>query len=191
MVYHISETPGITVLVPKMSTHKKAYVYAIEDLATGLLFGARKDDFDFIISTDDDGRPHVYECYPDGFRKNYEGKCCSVYELPEEGFLRGMTSWSPELVSEREVRVLRETIVPDLYQRLLEEEKEGNLVVHRYQDTPEYRKRISGHIVDRLIRFDVLSGAWEKDVRFATYYRPVIEALLAAMDGHLLCSGEV
>lgn len=186
MVYHISETSGITVLIPKVSTHKTAYVYAVEDLVTGLLFGAKHDDFDLRISTDEDGIPHVYECYPQAFRHIYEGRGCSVYELPEDGFLRGMTSWSPELVAEKEVAVQRETPVPDLYRRLLEEEEKGNLVIHRYQDSLAYKRMIAGHIVDRIIRFGILDGDWEGDSRFATHYRPLIEALLSAMDGHLL-----
>ena len=76
--------------------------------------------------------------------------------------------------------------VPDLYSRLLEEEKQGNLVLQRYQDTSEYKELISHHIVDRLIRFQALHGDWEQDSRFATYFRPLIEGLLALMDGHLL-----
>ena len=80
IVYHVSDTPGIKVLQPRVSTHKKAYVYAIDNLVTGLLFGVDKDDFDFILSTDEEDRPLVYECYPDAFRLSYEGKGCSVYE---------------------------------------------------------------------------------------------------------------
>lgn len=185
-VYHVSNTSGIRVLQPRVSTHKKAYVYAIDNLITGLLFGVKMDDFDFIVSTEEEDRPVVYECYQDAFRQTYEGRSCSVYELSEEGFVRGVTSWTPELVSEREVPVLRETAVPDLYNRLLEEERQGNLVVNRYRDTPEYKGEISRHIVDRLIRFQVLRGDWERDSRFATHYRSLIEGLLALMDGHLL-----
>lgn len=184
IVYHVSDTSGIRVLQPRVSTHKKPYVYAIDNLVTGLLFGVRKDDFDFLITTDQEDRPVVYECYPDAFRQKYEGRSCSIYELSEEGFVRGATSWTPELVSERETPVLRETAVPDLYSRLLEEEKQGNLVLQRYQDTSEYKKMIVIPIVDRLIRFDVLDGDWERDSRFATYYRPLIEGLLAFTNGH-------
>lgn len=186
IVYHVSGTAGIRVLQPRVSSHGKAYVYAVEDLVTGLLFGTRKDDFDFQIITDESGKTHVYECYPEGFRKVYGGKSCSVYELPGESFQRGRTSWTAELVSEQEVAVRSETIVPDLYQRLLEEEKAGKLFLHRYNSSPEYRKQIAGHVTDRLIRFGVLADDWEKDDRFTTYYRPLIEALLSVMDGHLL-----
>ena len=50
MLYHISKIAGLKILKPQVSTHKKAYVYAIENVVTGLLFGAPHDDFDFIIS---------------------------------------------------------------------------------------------------------------------------------------------
>ena len=187
MLYHVSEKAGLKVLQPHVSTHRKAYVYAIENVVTGILFGAKQDDFDFIISTDENNKPIIYECYPDALNKIYQGKCCSIYELSDEGFQRGMTSWDPELVCECEVEVLREVVVNDLYERLLEEEQSGNLEIHRYEFSDEYRKKISAHIVDRFIRFEVdLSKCQEQDERFSTYYKNIINALVSVMDGHLL-----
>ena len=187
MLYHVSPTPGLKILQPHMSTHKKAYVYAIENRVTGMLFGAAKDDFDFILSTDEAGIPDVYECYPNAFTSVYGGKSCSVYQVEEDGFLRGMTSWRAELVCEREVPVVSETVIEDLYERLLEEERQGNLRMHRYECSEEYRKRIASHIVDRLIRFDIdLDKCLERDRRFAAYYKELIQGLKAVMDGHLL-----
>ena len=185
MVYHVSSTSGLKVLIPHVSSHNKAYVYATEDLVTGLLFGARHDDFDFLLNTNEEGIPEVYECYPDAFRTVYQGKCCSVYEIQDAGFLRGMTSWSPELVCESEVTVENEIMIQDLYNRLLQEESNHNLILHRYTDALEHKKRISEHIVDRLIRFDALKYL-ETDRRFQKYYRSIIEALHCVMDGHLL-----
>lgn len=187
MIYHVSYKAGLRTLVPHVSTHGKAWVYAIENMVTALLFGAKKDDFDFIISTDGEDRPVVYECYPDAFRKIFCGTGCSVYELEEEGFLRNMTSWSPELVSESEVTVKNEIVIEDLYDRLMEEEASGNLLVYRYEFNEEYRKRIASHIVDRLIRFNVdLDHCMEQDDRFAVHYRGIVEGLAGIMDGHLL-----
>ena len=48
--------------------------------------------------------------------KKYKGHICSVYEVEEEGFLRGMTSWSPELVCEKEVEVINEKIKVENHQ---------------------------------------------------------------------------
>jgi len=187
MLYHVSKTAGLKILQPHVSTHKKPYVYAIENMVTGLLFGAKKDDFDFIITTNESGTPTIYECYPGALEKKYQGKDCSVYELSEEGFLRGMTSWNPELVCEHEVEVVNEIVVPDLYERLLEEEQVGNLVIKRYQFDNNYRELISKHVVDRLIRFQLnLHKCCEQDERFATYYKDIIEALISVTDGHLL-----
>lgn len=187
MLYHVSDQAGLKTLQPRVSTHKKAYVYAIENLATGLLFGTRQDDFDFIISTDKQEKPIVYECYPDAFQKIYRGKGCSVYVVDERNFQRGMTSWEPELVCDTEVAVQSEITVDDLYERLLGEEAAGNLRLHRYESGDLYRAKIAAHVVDRLIRFEVdLHTCTETDHRFSDYYKGIVEALLAATDGHLL-----
>lgn len=187
MLYHVSREAGLKILQPYVSTHKKAYVYAIENIVTGLLFGAKHDDFDFIILADENNVPIVYECYPEAFQRIYQGTGCYVYEVDAKGFQRGMTSWSPELVCEGEVTVKNEIIIEDLYKRLLEEEQKGRLQVHRYEFCDGYRKKISSHIVDRLFRFEVdLSKCMEQDSRFATYYKDMIQELLSVMDGHLL-----
>lgn len=187
MLYHVSPNRGLKTLYPHVSTHKNAYVYAVENMVTGLLFGTRKDDFDFIISTDDNGIPTVYECYPDAFKNIYQGKSCSVYVVEDTGFHRGLTSWNEELVCDTEVAVKDEIIIDDLYERLTVEERQGNLKVCRYEFNDEYRKKISAHIVDRLIRFDVnLNECLEQDNRLCTYYRGIVENLLTTMDGHLL-----
>lgn len=187
MLYHVSPEKGLKTIKPHISSHKKAYVYAIENMVTGLLFGVRMDDFDFMILTDDDGIPSVYECYPDALPKVYEGKTCSVYMVDDSGFQRGMTSWSAELVCDKEVEVIRELVIDDLYKRLLEEEQDGRLHIFRYEFCDEYRKKIAKHIVDRLIRFELdPDRCIAQDARFATYYRNVIEGLVGLTDGHLL-----
>lgn len=45
MLYHVANQGGIKVLEPHMSSHGKAYVYAIEHLATALVSGAKHDTF--------------------------------------------------------------------------------------------------------------------------------------------------
>ena len=187
MLYHVSPVAGLKTLQPRVSTHKVEYVYAIENLVTGLLFGAKWDDFDFILSTDKNGNPVICECYPDAFKSVYQGKTCSVYFLNDEGFQRNKTSWSEELVSENIVQVVEEQVITDLYNRLLDEEQNYKLIVHRYEYCTEYRKTISNHIVDRLIRFEIdLSSISESDNRFSKYYRAIVTELIQITDGHLL-----
>lgn len=182
MLYHVSPTPGLKELTPRVSSHKKAYVYAIDDLVTGLLFGAGHDDFDFML-WQEDGKPVVTECYPGAFAAVYQGKSCTVYQVEEEGFQRGRTNWSPELVCETAVPVVRETAVEDLYQCLTEEATKGNLILRFYEDTPEYKAAVSEHIVDRLIRFDMLDT---QDPRLREHFGALMDGLKDLMDGHLL-----
>lgn len=187
MLYHVSPTAGLTTLQPHVSTHGKSYVYATENMVTGLLFGAKKDDFDFILYIDENGMPGIYECYPDALKSVYQGKNCSVYLLNEDGFQKNKTSWSAELVCENEVQVIDELVINDLYNRLLVEEQNKKLIVHRYEYCPEYRKIISNHIVDRLIRFEMdLNSITQTDSRFSKYYKGIVEKLMQITDGHLL-----
>lgn len=187
MLYHVSPIAGLKTLQPHVSTHGKEYVYAIENLVTGLLFGAKKDDFDFLLYTDEKGIPVIYECYPDALKAVYQGKSCSVYCLNDDGFQRNKTSWSVELVCENEVQVMDELVIDDLYNKLLDEEQNEQLIIHRYEYSAEYRKIISKHIVDRVIRFEIdLQRIIETDSRFSKYYKAIVEELMQITDGHLL-----
>lgn len=187
MLYHISPQPGLTLLQPRLSSHGTPYVYAIDSLTTGLLFGAKKDDFDLMMDQDGQGRAEVWECYPGAFAQVYQGRSCWVYLVEEEGFLRGKTGWDPELVCHRPVPVAESFFVEDLYRRLKEEAEAGRLILHLYARDPEYRRRIAGHVIDRILRFDLnLAQAMEKDPRFSRHYFQLGQALLSALDGHLL-----
>lgn len=176
MLYHVSPQQGLTVLEPRVSTHGKAWVYALADEVTALLFGARQDDFDLCIDSLEDGRTEVWECWDGAFLGCYSGKSCSVYQLAEQGFLSGQTSWSPEQVCPHLVPVLGETIVPDLYERLQQEEAAGRVILRRWREDESYQAKIRAHIVDRLERFGILQlptvppRIWE-------HHRAVIESM--------------
>lgn len=187
MLYHVSPTGGLKTLRPRVSSHGKAYVYALENEITGLIFGAKHDDFDLLVDVDEAGVPAVCECYPDALRHVYKGTSCSVYRVDGRDFLRGVTGWSPELVCEHEVAVLSEQPIDDLYRRLLEEEQRGTVKLFRYSHDPAYRRKIAEHVTDRIFRFDIdLSRCAERDSRFATHYGELVRALIAVTDGHLL-----
>ncbi len=175
-------------LEPRASTHGVPYVYAVRDLAAGLLFGAKQDDFDFIISTLPDGRTELCECWAGAIEARYAGRECSVYTVAEDGFVEGMTDWPAELVSERAVAVLSEERVGDLLTRILEEKARGALMLRRYSRDIDYRSAVARHITDRLIRFSIdiencLDGG---DARFRLHYAGIVRALAAARDGSLL-----
>lgn len=96
---------GIKILKPTVSSHEKAYVYAMDNPVTGLLFGARHNEFAFLIDCNKNGIPVVCKCYPDVFCSVFRSKNCSIYELDDDVFLRGVTEWSPKLICETEVPI--------------------------------------------------------------------------------------
>lgn len=187
MLYHASSAKGLNILEPHISTHKKAYVYAVKNAVTAVIFGARSDDFDFIIN-EKDGIPVIYECYPCAFQKVYKGKDCSLYEVSDEGFLSGMTTWEAEYVCENSVTVVSETVITDIYSYLLECADKGELTIHFYEQTENYRSMVSKHIVDRLIRFEIdLHHCLQwKDTRFDEHYKGLIISLTRILDGEYL-----
>lgn len=187
MLYHVSPVAGIKTLEPHLSSHGKAYVYAIADRSVGLVFGARCDDFDFCVNTEDDGVTELVECYPGALERVYRGQACTVYTVDETDFQQGKTGWNPELVCDHSVPVLGEESVPDLYTALLAEEAQGRLRIQRYQANPDYRQRIARHVVDRIIRFGVdVDTIAARDERFSTHFAALVDALRKVMDGSLL-----
>lgn len=182
MLYHISRTQGLKELRPHVSTHGRAYVYAVRNLTTGLLFGAPHDDFDFFID-EAAGVTVLMECYPGAFDGIFSGVSCSIYELPEASFQGGITGWDAEYVCPQAVPVAREIFVPSLRDRLLAEEAAGRLQIRRYEKNEAYKKIIAGHIVDRLMRFDQV---YAREPRLLAHYGQIMAALQRAMDGSLL-----
>lgn len=177
MFYHVSPIPGLRELKPAVSGHEKPYVYAIDNLAAALLFGAPKDDFDILMDADELGKAVVWECYPNALERIYKGKACSVYTVSEEGFSRGLTGWAPEWVSESIVPVLEETHVADLYSRLMTEKSSGALIVHSYSRSADYRHFVEEELGERLTQWNLLEHFEKKDPRAKLYFQELIRRM--------------
>lgn len=184
MLYHVSPAAGLAILEPRVSTHGAAYVYALQNRAAALLFGARHDDFDFLID-EENGLPAVYECWPGAFEAVFRNKSCTVYTVAEDGFLQGVTGWAPEWVCPRPVAVQSGESVADLAAALEAESAAGRLALHRFGNEPAYKKLIAGHITDRLLRFDRVEAAGQ-DPRFQTYFAGLLAALQRVLSGEYL-----
>ena len=75
--------------------------------------------------------------------------------------------------------------VANLKEALLDEEAKGNLVIHRYQDDAAYKKLISAHIVDRIVRFGMMDQP-HLDSRFQKHFGKIVQELRLLMDGYYL-----
>ena len=166
-LYHVSSVAGITELVPRKGTHDKAYVYATENKALSLLFGSYKSmgDFDGMYGVRN-GVPYFFEAYPGAFKRCYEGCECYIYEVDSKGFKEGMTSFSAEVVNENPVKVKNCTKVDDLYGKLMEMAKSGELQLVEYTFDEKYSKMMEQHVEDRIIRFNILDKPESNTYKF-------------------------
>ena len=173
MLYHASKQEGIIELVPQISTHGRKYVYAINNRLTALFFGAPKDDLDILVD-EMEGKPVIYECYPNALKKIYFGKSCSMYELNEEGFLFNQTGWEPELVCEHAVAVVKEEKIGNIYEEIINSIQNGECIFHEYSESEEYLKFLKDELSERIRHWGITDEQMKADPRFELYFNKLL-----------------
>ena len=174
MLYHASQQSGIKELVPQMSTHGRKYVYAINNRTTAILFGASKDDFDILLD-EADGKPVIFECYPNALRKIYLKKTCYLYVLREEGFLSNQTEWEPELVCEHSVPVVSEEKIENIYNEIIASIHMDSCIFHAYSTDKEYQMFLKDELSERVRHFGITDEQIDADKRFELYFNSLLE----------------
>lgn len=131
-VYHASTVSGLKEIIPNVSTHKNAWVYATNSLAVSAMFLG--DNFDFIcqIGIGENGLPYIFERFEGALKLAYESKSGSIYKLKGESFEAGKTSWSAELVSEKSVSVIQEIFIEDSLVFLNILQKKGEVEIYKF-----------------------------------------------------------
>jgi hypothetical protein len=98
-------------------------------LPMALMYGIR--NFEYTYGYTKEGQIYYAEYFPDALRILHEGKSASLYEcIPEE---TEKTQIPNEVVTRQPVKIVREIYIPDVMQALLEQEQQGKLVIHRYE----------------------------------------------------------
>lgn len=187
-LYHVSHVPDLTVLEPRVSTHGKGYVYATKNLPVALLFGSFKSmgDLDGMYGGGGSNgqKPYFYEGFPGAFKRRFEDTSCYIYEVDPTDFQEGKTSYTAELVSEKPVKVLKSTKIDNLYEKLLDLSKEGELDLFFYdKDSPKYVELLRNHIKDRILSFGILEDKNKYHYKFCTYY---YSDILEELEGPLI-----
>lgn len=173
MIYHASQVKGLHTLTPQISTHGKAYVYGIRSKLMAMLFGAPKDDFDLLIDGED-GKPVLYECYPDAVKKVYSGKSCQMYTLDETGFLSGMTGWEEELVCPSPVTVLKEEKIEDIYAQLMLAVRDNQCRIRFFDESEAYLSFLREELQERVDAFGITQEYMDRDSRFTQYHNKLL-----------------
>jgi len=133
-VYHGSKSNGLKMINPSPSTHQVPWVYATNDPVMSAVFiGQIGGDFTLKIGRDENGMPYISERFKDALGEAYSGGG-SLYELDGDDFLEGKTSWLEEVVSEKPVKVLKETAIKDMRGYLLGLAESGELKISIYPE---------------------------------------------------------
>ena len=173
MLYHASKIRGMRTIEPHISTHGKAYVYAIRNQVTAVCFGAPKDDFDLLMDNQD-GKTVLYECYPNAVERVYSGSSCSLYTIKEDGFLQGQTGWDEELVSENSVDVLQEQIIPDIYEYLLRATANEECKINLFSEDEEYISMLRDELSERIKIYGLSTKQMDSDWRFQMFLSKIL-----------------
>ena len=150
IVYHGSKEHGIKRLEPRKSTHG-VYVYATPEKVLALNFSGRcGDDLTYNIghfSVNKNGPWELVENIPGAFEKMFSNSS-SIYSFSDETFKDIHTGFK-EVVSEVGVDVISEEYCENVYEGLLEAEKEGLLKIYRYPNKPAGMKPDGSDILDK------------------------------------------
>ena len=130
--YHCSPTAGLTMLEPRKpdSFQKPKCVYMTTLLPMAILYGVQ--NFEYTYGYTREGQIYYDEYFPHALEILYKGKSASLYQCAPEYV--STTKIPNEVVSAESVPVVSEIIIPDVYEALLEQERMGALVIHRYEE---------------------------------------------------------
>ncbi len=133
--YHCSPTSGIRILEPKTpsSFEKPQGVYLTTLLPMALMYGIQ--NYEYTYGYTKEGQIYLDEYFKDALSVLYKGKSASLYLCAPES--TASTRIPNEVVSQAPVAVLREIFIPDVYEALLEQERLGALIIHRYEELTE------------------------------------------------------
>ena len=167
--YHCSPTPGLTMLEPRKpgSFDKPSRVYMTTLLPMALMYSIQH--YEYTYGYMKDGQICFDEYFPNALEFLYAGKRASLYECapgPTE-----TTKIPNEVTSGHPVPVIRETLIPDALEALLEQERRGALVIHRFHELPErMRNWIRETEANEIRSMDLLNNPGPKADYYRTHY---------------------
>ena len=130
--YHCSPTMGLTLLEPRkpQTFQKPKSVYMTTSVPMALMYGVR--NFEYTYGYTKDGQIYYEEYFPDALEVLYRGKSASLYLCSPDQVTA--TRIPNEVLSDSPVPVISETVIPDVCEALLEQERLGVLVIRRFSE---------------------------------------------------------
>lgn len=173
-LYHGSDVPHLTELRPVSWTGETPRTFLCTISALALIYAhnpmQRPAGF-FTYWVDKTGQLHYDEYFPDQTRLLYQGHAGWVYTAEADG-LTQIEKMPWVYVSEQPVPMAKAEFFPDLYEALLQADRDGRLKLHRYESLTEQQ-----HEKRRCIVRESLKTHGEDDYRrFIRQHMPEVGA---------------
>lgn len=154
MLYHGSSIGKLTELKPFLSEHSKPYIYFASNPVVALFYTVKavEKPFSWFPYGFKNGIPVYTEYYPEALADVYKGKMGYIYEFENIDGAKNPTEINCACVCTAPLKTEKITEIPDVYKRLLEHEKNGELIVERYEDLSAGRRKWIGETIKSEIR---------------------------------------
>lgn len=153
-VYHGSSIPNLKIIKPNESTHLKKWVYACASKAISIIFlSPLGNDLYYSLSGDGINYPvELVERKKGMFKKIFD---CSgyIYKLDATNFKSGQTSWTAELVSDKEEKVIETICIENAYKELIKLNEEGLIKIYLYPERPNRIPNDNSDLIYKVIKW--------------------------------------
>lgn len=135
MFYHGTSNGNLSELKPQISEHGKPYIYFAANPVVALFYTVKivEKPFSWFPYGFKSGIPVYTEYYPDALADVYKGKKGYIYEFENVEEAENPTEISCACVCAKPLKAEKITEIPDVYEKLLEHEKNGELIIERYE----------------------------------------------------------
>lgn len=153
-VYHGSNISNLKVIKPHKSTHLNDWVYATPSKAIATIFlSPLHSDYYYYLSGNGITSDVILVERKEGmFKKifNYDGY---IYKLKSDNFKSGKTSWSAEVVSDKEEKIVSSYYVKNIYDELVKLDKEGLIKLYLYPNRPDEVPFDNSDLISKVVKW--------------------------------------
>lgn len=162
MYYHGSPIGGIECLLPNATTFRndgEPNVYLSSNKAHAVLYAAKCHMYPYGFDKDS-GLPKYHENFEGCLKEFYSDKCGYIYTVKENRSIVPLEGIRYGYLTRKRVRVESSEFIEDVYKKLLEYEKNGNIIIIRFKDMSDKMREISHkQITEILAKEAVFSSA--------------------------------
>ena len=152
MLYHGTTIGGLNAIKANSKSHStgKTVAYFTEDRCYALVCCRSRSENFVTMSLNKDGKQHYYERFPNQLEILYGGKLGYINLIDDTNGLKNTKAHTWE--SEKDVPVQRCEAVSNVYSEILKEEKNGNMIIHRYSEIDPAEQKMHANYIKAHIK---------------------------------------